>query len=58
MAAWYYGKQIKKEQSPIKLITTKQKTKVSVRFQKVTGHSGDKYNDYADKLAKQALGLG
>ena len=33
------------------------KTKVSVRFQKVTGHSGDKYNDYADKLAKQALGL-
>ena len=34
------------------------KEKVSVRFQKVTGHSGDKYNDYADKLAKQALGLG
>ena len=33
------------------------KEKVSVRFQKVTGHSGDKYNDYADKLAKQALGL-
>ena len=33
------------------------KTKVSIRFQKVTGHSGDKYNDYADKLAKQALGL-
>ena len=35
----------------------KAKTKVSIRFQKVTGHSGDKYNDYADKLAKQALGL-
>ena len=33
------------------------KTKVSIRFQKVTGHSGDKYNDYADKLAKQALGI-
>ena len=33
------------------------KTKVSIRFQKVTGHSGDKYNDYADQLAKQALGL-
>ena len=33
------------------------KTKVSIRFEKVTGHSGDKYNDYADKLAKQALGL-
>ena len=33
------------------------KTKVSIRFQKVKGHSNDKYNDYADKLAKQALGL-
>lgn len=31
--------------------------KVSIRFEKVTGHSGDKYNDYADRLAKQALGL-
>lgn len=33
------------------------KKKVSIRFEKVTGHSGDKYNDYADRLAKQALGL-
>lgn len=47
----------KEGQPPIKLITDEAKTKVSVRFQKVTGHSGDKYNDYADKLAKQALGL-
>ena len=29
--------------------------KVSIRFQKVTGHSGDHYNDLADKLAKSAL---
>ena len=34
------------------------KKKINVRFEKVTGHSGDKYNDYADKLAKQALGIG
>ncbi len=33
------------------------KTKIAIRFVKVKGHSGDKYNDAADKLAKQALGL-
>lgn len=31
------------------------KKQVDIRFCKVTGHSGDKYNDYADRLAKQAL---
>lgn len=31
---------------------------VSVSFVKVKGHSNDKYNDMADALAKQALGLG
>lgn len=30
---------------------------LQVRFEKVKGHSGDKYNDMADQLAKQALGL-
>lgn len=30
---------------------------VKIRFWKVTGHSGDHYNDLADKLAKQALGI-
>ncbi len=30
---------------------------VDVKFVKVKGHSGDKYNDVADKLAKEALGL-
>ena len=29
--------------------------KVKIRFAKVTGHSGDKYNDMADELAKEAL---
>ncbi len=33
------------------------KDKLSVKFIKVKGHSGDKYNDLADKLAKKALGL-
>lgn len=26
-------------------------------FQKVAGHSGNQYNDYADRLAKEALGI-
>lgn len=30
---------------------------VSVTFKKVKGHSGDKYNDMADRLAKDALGI-
>lgn len=31
--------------------------KLSFRFIKVKGHSNDKYNDIADKLAKNALGI-
>lgn len=31
--------------------------RLQVRFEKVKGHSGDKYNDMADRLAKQALGI-
>lgn len=31
--------------------------KVAVKFVKVTGHSGDRYNDMADRLAREALGL-
>lgn len=30
---------------------------VDITFIKVKGHSGDKYNDMADKLAKEALGI-
>ena len=33
------------------------KTQLDVRFIKVKGHSGDKNNDRADKLAKSALGI-
>ncbi len=31
--------------------------KVEITFKKVRGHSGDTFNDLADKLAKQALGI-
>ncbi|MCH5268832.1 MAG: ribonuclease H family protein [Lachnospiraceae bacterium] len=33
------------------------KNRVQITFQKVKGHSGDYYNDMADKLAKEALGI-
>lgn len=33
------------------------KKKVHITFEKVKGHSGDKYNDLADKLAKEACGI-
>lgn len=31
---------------------------LKIRFKKIKGHSGNKYNDLADKLAKEALGIG
>lgn len=33
------------------------KEKIKINFIKVKGHSGDKYNDLADELAKSALGI-
>lgn len=33
------------------------KDKLTVEFRHVKGHSGDKYNDMVDMLAKQALGI-
>ena len=33
------------------------KGQLSVKFNKVKGHSGDTYNDMADRLAKDALGI-
>lgn len=35
----------------------KVKRKVNITFYKVKGHSGDKYNDLVDKLAKEACGI-
>ncbi|MBE5926666.1 MAG: reverse transcriptase-like protein [Lachnospiraceae bacterium] len=33
------------------------KNKINIEFIKVKGHSGDKYNELADKLAKGSLGI-
>lgn len=40
-----------------KEIYDKIKKDVDIRFVKVKGHSNDKYNDMADSLAKQAVGI-
>ena len=34
-----------------------QEKKCDISFHKVKGHSNDKYNDMADQLAKDALGI-
>ena len=33
------------------------KKKIDIKFVKVAGHSGDKYNDLADELARDAIGF-
>lgn len=33
------------------------KNEINIKFIKVKGHSGDKYNDIVDRLAKKALGI-
>ena len=33
------------------------KKKIKINFRKVKGHSGNKFNDMVDKLAKEALGI-
>lgn len=40
-----------------KKLYDKIKDKLDVKFIKVKGHSGDKYNDMVDRLAKDALGI-
>ncbi|MDU2709992.1 MAG: RNase H family protein, partial [Finegoldia magna] len=34
------------------------KPQIDINFVKVKGHSNDTYNDMADELAKEALGIG
>ena len=59
IAKWCLGewKTNKEETKAYKDYYDQIKTKVSIRFIKVTGHSNNKYNDIADELAKQVLGL-
>ncbi len=59
IARWAQGewKANKKGTIAYKNYMDKIKKDIHVEFVKVKGHSGDKYNDLADKLAKEALGI-
>ena len=51
------GAAMKHGMLPYRDFYEKAKEQVRIHFKKVTGHSGDHYNDMADQLAKQALGI-
>lgn len=59
IAKWCTGEwQTKKEGTKAyKDFYERAKSQVDIRFVKVKGHSGDRYNDLADRLAREALGL-
>ncbi len=58
IAAWAKGTWKRNKEGTIayKTLFDELSKKVTVRFVKVKGHSGDKYNDLADALAKEAVG--
>lgn len=59
IAKWCTGewKTNKKGTIAYKKYYDRAKKKVDITFEKVKGHSGNKYNDLADKLAKKACGI-
>lgn len=59
IAKWCNGEWAAKKPGTIAYAKFFQKAReqVQIRFVKVKGHSGDRYNDMADKLAKEALGI-
>lgn len=59
IAKWCTGEwQTKKEGTKAyKDFYERARAQVDIRFVKVKGHSGDRYNDLADRLAREALGL-
>ena len=59
IAKWCLGlwKTNKEGTKAYKAFYEEAKKKIAIRFVKVTGHSGDTYNEMADRLAREALGL-
>ena len=57
---WCTGEWVAKKEGTqdYQRIYEEMKQYVQIKFVKVKGHSNDKYNDYADMLAKSALGIG
>lgn len=59
IAKWCLGlwKTNKEGTKAYKAFYDKASKKTAIKFVKVTGHSGDTYNEMADRLAREALGL-
>jgi ribonuclease HI len=59
IAAWAEGRWKTNKEGTIhyKRIFDELSEKLTVEFVKVKSHSGDKYNDMADRLAKDAAGV-
>ena len=59
ISEWYNGTWKAREPGTIKYqeFANKAKLEINVTFNHVKGHSNNKYNDLADKLAKEALGI-
>ena len=59
IAKWCLGlwKTNKEGTKAYKAFYEEARKEIEIRFVKVTGHSGDTYNEMADRLAKEALGL-
>ena len=59
IAKWCLGlwKTNKEGTKAYKAFYEEARKKIEIRFVKVAGHSGDTYNEMADRLAKEALGL-
>lgn len=60
IARWCSGEWQAKKEGTIAYAAyyKKASARVRIRFVKVKGHSGDTYNELADRLAKAALGIG
>lgn len=57
ISEWVNGTWQAKNKFTQAYVTFMQKNHKYYEFKKVTGHSGDRFNDYVDRLAKEALGI-
>lgn len=57
ISEWVNGNWQAKNRFTQAYVTFMRENRDYYEFKKVTGHSGDRFNDYADRLAKKALGI-
>lgn len=57
ISEWVNGNWQAKNKFTQAYVTFMRENRDYYEFKKVTGHSGDRFNDYVDRLAKKALGI-